>query len=124
MERRAGRQIASEAAATVREAAKQARRMRIPAVEFATTNQVMTILESSESALVLHESATETISSAADAQAREVAIVIGPEGGISDTELGRLVTSGAKPVLVGDHVMRTSTAGVVAAGQLWALERL
>ena len=47
--------------------------------------------------------------------------IVGPEGGLSDGEVETFVAAGAVPVLIGDHVLRTSTAGVVALAQLQAL---
>jgi 16S rRNA (uracil1498-N3)-methyltransferase len=43
-----------------------------------------------------------------------VAIVVGPEGGISPSELEALENAGAQIVLLGDCVMRTATAGLAA----------
>ena len=51
----------------------------------------------------------------------EIMFIVGPEGGLSDGEVETFVAAGAVPVLIGDHVLRTSTAGVVALAQLQAL---
>jgi 16S rRNA (uracil1498-N3)-methyltransferase len=45
-------------------------------------------------------------------------VVVGPEGGISDEELAAFAEVGAEPLRLGRSVLRTSTAGVVAAGAL------
>ena len=44
-----------------------------------------------------------------------VVLVVGPEGGLSDDELARFAAAGAPGVRLGPTVLRTSTAGVVAA---------
>lgn len=49
-----------------------------------------------------------------------VAIVVGPEGGISETELGLFEAAGAKRVNLGAPILRTSTAGVAAIAVLQA----
>jgi 16S rRNA (uracil1498-N3)-methyltransferase len=45
-----------------------------------------------------------------------VVLVVGPEGGVSPAELEVLVAAGARPARLGPSVLRTSTAGTVAAG--------
>ena len=44
----------------------------------------------------------------------EIQLVVGPEGGISDAELQKFVAAGAKVALLGNHVLRASTAGPAA----------
>lgn len=51
-------------------------------------------------------------------QQYNIAIVIGPEGGISEKELGILAEKNAKCVSLGKRILRTETAGVVMAGNI------
>lgn len=106
-------------ASTVREAAKQSRRLRVPAVaELALTDDVGARIKDAALAVVLHEEATQPLSGVALPEAGEVVVVVGPEGGISAEELAALVEAGARPVSLGDGVLRTSTAGLVALAGL------
>ena len=45
----------------------------------------------------------------------EVAVVVGPEGGLTATEVQMLVAGGATVVTLGPTILRTETAGVVAS---------
>lgn len=47
-----------------------------------------------------------------------IAIVIGPEGGISEKEIENLREKGAKFVSLGKRILRTETAGIVMAGNI------
>lgn len=112
---------------TVRAAAKQARRARVPDVGVAVDSRalaqrVRAVVEAGGAALVLHEEASLPIADVdlpgAGAPGRECLVVVGPEGGIGDDELARLVDAGAVAVRLGPHVLRTSTAGPVALAVL------
>ena len=104
---------------TAREAAKQSRRLRVPHVsDPVTTKALVARLAAAELALVLHEDASGPISGVSLPSAGEVLVVVGPEGGISPEELAAFDEAGARTVRVGDHVLRTSTAGVVALAAL------
>lgn len=99
---------------TAREAAKQSRRARVPVVtELASSAQVAGRLAAAVG-LVLHEAATASLAGAAIPDAGEIVLVAGPEGGINDEELAAFGEAGARPVRLGDPVLRTSTAGVAA----------
>jgi 16S rRNA (uracil1498-N3)-methyltransferase len=50
-----------------------------------------------------------------------IALVVGPEGGISDEELSALNHSGAKLVHLGQPILRTSTAGIAGISAISAL---
>ncbi|MDO5500473.1 MAG: 16S rRNA (uracil(1498)-N(3))-methyltransferase [Propionibacteriaceae bacterium] len=105
--------------ATAREAAKQSRRLRIPVVgETVSTKALATVLAEADLALVLHEDGADSLASVTLPPAGSVVLVIGPEGGIGPDELAVLIEAGARVVTLGDGVLRTSTAGVVAAGHL------
>jgi 16S rRNA (uracil1498-N3)-methyltransferase len=106
-------------AATAREAAKQARRAWIPLVggdPDVSTKELAQRLGTNS--FVLHEEAAERLSTVDLPSADELLLVIGPEGGIDDSELKIFEEAGARPVRLGDSVLRTSTAGVAALAVL------
>lgn len=106
-----------------REASKQAMRSRIPAVtEPMATAGLLAAAQGSE-VLVLDPRSSIGIGEWARAHptATSVAVVVGPEGGITASEVDVLVSAGATAVRVGDDIMRTSTAGPAAIAALRAL---
>ncbi len=105
--------------ATAREAAKQARRAWQPEVApLASTTDVATLAHDADLALVLHEGATTPLAAVDVPASGTVVLVVGPEGGLTDDEVAGLVDAGATSVRLGPEVLRTSTAGVVAAAAL------
>ena len=102
---------------TVREAAKQSGRAWFPQVtELASTQDVVADrIASVKLALTLHESAEQPLAGVVVPPLGDVVLVIGPEGGITDGELRAFEAAGARAVRMGPTVLRTSTAGVVAA---------
>ncbi|MBM7509970.1 16S rRNA (uracil1498-N3)-methyltransferase [Nocardioides salarius] len=106
---------------TAREAAKQARRPWHPEVDaLAGTAEVAELLRGADLAVVLHEDATEPLSGVAVPPRGSVVVVVGPEGGVSPEELAAFTQAGARVVRLGEEVLRTSTAGVVACAALLA----
>ena len=104
---------------TVREAAKQSRRLNVPQVsEPLNTQRLAQRVTNADLALLLYEEADESITEVDLPAVGTVLIIIGPEGGISDDELGQLTRAGARAVSISDGVLRTSTAGVVALAAL------
>ena len=101
---------------TAREAAKQARRPWLPVVAEA----VSTREAAARATLVLHEEAKDRLTAVDLPPAGEIALVVGPEGGIAPEELATFEAEGARPVRLGDAVLRTSTAGVAALAVLSA----
>lgn len=94
-------------------AAKQSRRAFVPEIaELHTRGAVVAVLQ---------ESATTPLAGLPLASADEVFLVVGPEGGLDDSEISALSEAGATPVLLGPTVLRTSTAGAVALGAIGVL---
>lgn len=107
---------------TAREAAKQARRSRVPSVdEPVSTKQLAQRVSSSALTLVLHESAVEKLADVVLPTDGDVLLVVGPEGGITPEELDTLRASGARVVRLGPTVLRASTAAAVALGAIGVL---
>ena len=114
--------------ATAREAAKQARRARVPRVESDRSTRelaawVRGVTDAGGAVLVLHEEAGTPIGAAGlpepgDGRAPVLAVVVGPEGGIGEEEVAALEGAGARAVRLGPHVMRTASAGPVALALL------
>ena len=99
-----------------RESAKQSRRARFPVITpLATTGQVAARLSAAACALVLDEHGSTTVGDHPLPTSGEVVLVVGPEGGLSTDELDDFRGAGATTVRLGPSVLRTSTAGVVAA---------
>jgi 16S rRNA (uracil1498-N3)-methyltransferase len=107
-----------------RAAAKQSRRSRFPEVtDLATTSDVCRLLSGAALGAVLHESATQPLARVTLPAEGDVVLVVGPEGGLSDDELGAFREAGAATYRLGETVLRTSTAGVAALAVLSAEAR-
>lgn len=104
-------------ATIVREAAKQAHRAWVPEVAAPVTTKQLAARASTDRVLLLDPTASVRLS-AIEPDGRDLVLVVGPEGGISDEELALLTDAGAERVLLGDTVLRTSTAGPAAIAVL------
>ncbi|MDF2559585.1 MAG: rRNA ((1498)-N(3))-methyltransferase [Microbacterium sp.] len=104
-------------ATIVREAAKQAHRAWVPEVTAPVSTKQLAERASAQRVLLLDPTASVRLSEI-EADGRDLVLVVGPEGGISDEELDRLTAAGAERVLLGDTVLRTSTAGPAAIAVL------
>lgn len=106
-------------------ASLQSRRSRFPVLtELARGAELLTRLgegtapeekPSADAIFVLHETAELRLSAALSdldtAATARIVLIVGPEGGISERELASLSGIGATPVLLGDTVLRSSSAG-------------
>ncbi|MDH6532891.1 16S rRNA (uracil1498-N3)-methyltransferase [Aurantimicrobium minutum] len=99
--------------AIVREATKQSVRPFLPVVEsHVTTAQVCTRLAGCN-LLVLDPTGDVSLGSL-EIDERDIALIVGPEGGISPAEISRFREAGATIVTMGANILRTSTAGPAA----------
>ncbi|PZF80415.1 16S rRNA (uracil(1498)-N(3))-methyltransferase [Jiangella anatolica] len=102
---------------TAREAAKQARRAWLPVVgDPVGTPGLAGRVAGAALAVVLHEEASEPLGAVNIPADGDILLVVGPEGGLAPEELDALATAGAVVARLGPTVLRTSTAGTVAAG--------
>lgn len=110
---------------TVTAAAKQSRRALIPEVyDLYSTADLVELIEEvtgqGSAVFILHEQATERLSALArklveaENLPKEIYLLVGPEGGISDREVQLFTEAGAHLALLGDEVLRSSTAGSAA----------
>jgi 16S rRNA (uracil1498-N3)-methyltransferase len=102
-----------------RAAAKQSRRPRVPEVtDPMTTREVCGMLADVDLAAVLHEQARRPLSGLQIPREGAVAVVVGPEGGLTDGEVVAFRAAGAEAVRLGPEVLRTSTAGAATLAAL------
>jgi len=104
------------------EAGKQARRARLPEVyDAASTRDVIDVLAEAALAVVLHEEARQPLSAlTVIPDSGDLVVVVGPEGGLTPEELTAFAAVGSDTYRLGPTVLRSSTAGVVAATLLLA----
>ena len=102
------------------EACKQSKRTLVPLIEKSMdiktlaqdikNNDLSLLFYENEEALNVKE-----LLKALDKKQTKVGIIIGPEGGITETERELLISAGAKSVLLGNRILRTETAAIYGA---------
>jgi len=104
---------------TAREAAKQSRRAWIPEVTgTASVREVCQAITEAACAIVLEPGAAASLGRLPLPDSGDLLIVVGPEGGITEHESAAFRQAGATACRLGPTVLRTSTAGTVAAAVL------
>jgi 16S rRNA (uracil1498-N3)-methyltransferase len=100
-------------------ACKQSRRLRFPVIENAlTTHQI--VERFAGKFIVLNENSSHKLSDLRFVDQTPVVLVVGPEGGISDTELSQLTGT---HVRMGQEVLRSAHAGFAALAAIQTLIR-
>jgi 16S rRNA (uracil1498-N3)-methyltransferase len=104
---------------TAREAAKQSRRAWIPEVtEAASGAGVAQVIAKAACAIMLEPGAADHLGSVRPPESGDLVLIVGPEGGITGEESAAFQAAGAMARGLGPTVLRTSTAGTVAAAVL------
>jgi len=104
-------------------AAKQSRRSMIPEINsMVDAKDLIAKVAKYEKTIVLHESARDRLINALNRESsKELLVIVGPEGGLSEEEVAALHAAGAKPIRLGDPVIRADLAGALAIAAINAL---
>ena len=103
------------------EAAKQSLRPFIPEVERVLgTSELVERLKQFDLTLVLDPTSSTPVTSVSLSGHQSIAIVVGPEGGISPQELEQFRAAGFSLAALGSGILRTSTAGLAVVSYLQA----
>ena len=110
-------------AAIVKTAAEQAHRAILPALTISgDLRDVLASASEYDLALLAYEGETENLLKKAlsepESPAKRVLVIIGPEGGFSDTEIRTARKAGVQTVSLGPRILRTETAALVMAAQI------
>jgi 16S rRNA (uracil1498-N3)-methyltransferase len=104
----------------IKEAAKQARRVKLPVLAGeVSTNQLVKLFKATDKVVVMHEGAITgvsqlNLSKVSEHEIERIILIIGPEGGISDAEISQLESAGAVTARMGELVLRSAHAGFAA----------
>jgi len=105
-----------------REAAKQCGRGRVPEIlPPISAKELYQRLKEHELSLTAWEDAEGTRIAHVLENARDVALVIGPEGGLDEGEVEAMKQSGCRVVTLGSRILRTETAGMAAVSSILTL---
>lgn len=99
-----------------KEAAEQSHRGKVPAVLPALSwNDFLSEMEKFPLVLIAYEKGGLPLNQVmTESQADEMMLVIGPEGGFSEAEIGEAKERGAIPITLGNRILRAETAPLVA----------
>lgn len=107
---------------TAREAAKQARRTRVPEItEPVGTARLAELVRASAGALLLESSAGARLTDVDLPGHGSLVVIVGPEGGVSEAEIDLLRAAGAQVVRLGPTVLRASSAAAAAVSAIGVL---
>ncbi len=101
----------------IKEASKQSKRDLIPEITgVLNMNSVSERISDYDLFIVLYENEDQLgiKSCLKNRKFKNIAVLVGPEGGFDDAEIGKMEAHGAKVVSLGRRILRTETAGFVA----------
>jgi 16S rRNA (uracil1498-N3)-methyltransferase len=105
--------------AAAAQAAKQSRRAWLPEVTaLASTAELASRVATATLAVLLDPAGPVALGGLGLPGSGNILVIVGPEGGVSPQETAQLTQAGAVPARLGPTVLRTSSAGLVAAAVL------
>ena len=107
----------------VKTAAEQAHRAILPALTISgDLRDVLASASEYDTAFLAYEGETETLLKSALQEMNEtparVLVIVGPEGGFSDTEIKAARKAGVQTISLGPRILRTETAALVLTAQI------
>lgn len=98
----------------IKEAAEQAHRGKIPDVCLPMKwKSLLEEIPNYDLAIIAYEKGGQTLQNLPELQAnKSILMIVGPEGGFSQVEIDEAVQHGAKPVTLGNRILRTETAAI------------
>ncbi len=102
-------------------ACEQCGRSKIPALEDITTYENLFARQPSSLNLILDPAATSTLTQLPEPANATISLIIGPEGGLNDSELNLAKTHKYIGLRLGPRILRTETAAVAAITALQTL---
>lgn len=97
------------------EASKQCGRAVAVPVDYLSFKDLKQDIAKKENVLLCYEKENKaTLASTINVDAKDISIIVGAEGGFSETEVDDLVSCGAKSVSLGKRILRAETAPIVA----------
>jgi 16S rRNA (uracil1498-N3)-methyltransferase len=97
----------------IQEAARQSRNAYLPRLTADTSfNEALTAVDADLKLLLWEESVQPLDQVLPQTAPQQVAVIVGPEGGISSAEAAQAVAAGFQPVSFGPRILRTETAGL------------
>lgn len=103
--------------AVAQAACEQCGRNRVPVVAEVVSLEAWLSAAAQGLRLLLHPDGTANFSTAVDGS-RPLSVLVGPEGGFSDSEIALATHHGLTPVRFGPRVLRSETAGLAALAAL------
>ena len=102
-------------------ACEQSGRAVLPRLSQPTALSAYAGAETADIKLVLDPNGDVGLASVAPAAGQSIALVVGPEGGLSERDLATLRAAGFRGLRLGPRILRTETAGLAAVAALQAL---